>query len=260
MKRIIWLVSVAALGLLLGAVPAVAAKRLLSDAELELITAAGQPEVLVGTTISLTENQDFQFSAAGNAQAGLRALALNNVLGENLLANTFNIQATPGSTGGGQANTIEQSWGSTYGLPEPPASPASIDISGTCVACTNIVGPGGGTISISGKAVGTTNIVGGAGGGGGTPGIYADKIVLGSAITMNVQNQYSLALSGNAQSGLSALVVNNVVGLNLVANGINISSGSVQLAGDPFLSAASAQAMGQTNTINQARGTPLKKP
>ncbi len=260
MNRVSSLISVAALALLLGAAPAVAAKKLLSDAELDLITAAGQPEVVVGTTISLTENQDFQFAAAGNAQAGLRALVLNNVLGENLLANTFNVQATPSSTGGAQTNTVEQSWGSSFGLAEPAASPGSINISGTCIACTNTVGPGGGSISISGKAIGTSNTVGAGGGGESSAGIFADKIVIGSTITMTVQNQMSLALTGNAQGGVSALVVNNIVGSNLVANGINISSGSVQLTGDPFIAGASAQAAGQTNTINQARGTPLKKP
>ncbi len=260
MKRISVVASVAALGLLLGAVPAVAAKRLLSDAELDLITAAGQPEVIIGTTISLIENQDFQLAAAGNAQAGLRAISLNNVLGENLLANLFNLQATGTSPGGAQANTVEQSWGASFGLSEPAASPGSINISGKCIACTNTVGPGGGSISISGKAIATTNTVGAGGGGGSSAGIFADGIVMGSTITKSVQNQFGLALAGNAQSGVSALVVNNIVGSNLVANGINIGSGSVQLAGDPFISGASGGGLVQTNTINQARGTPLKKP
>ncbi len=260
MKRISFVVSVVVLGLLLGAVPAVAARKLLSDAELNLITAAGQPEVLIGTTISLTESQDFQFAAAGNTQAGLRAISLNNVVGENLLANLFNVQATPTSAGGAQTNTVEQSWGATFGLGEVVASPGSIDVSGKCIACTNAVGPGGGSISIPGKAIATTNTVGAGGGGGGTAGIFADGIVIGSTITMTVQNQFSLVLAGNAQSGLSALVVNNIVGSNLVANGINISSGSVQLAGDPLVSGASAQGLVQANRLNQARGTPLKQP
>jgi hypothetical protein len=107
--------------------PAVAAPKALSEAEMDLVTAAGQPEVLIAGdvssltgvtatgTVTLTGDLTFNIVLGTNAQANLRALILNNVVGENAVATAINIQAS--NNGGvtadaGQSNDITQSWGS----------------------------------------------------------------------------------------------------------------------------------------------------
>ncbi len=275
MKKVGLFIFVAALAMLVGAMPAVAGKKALSEGDLDQITAAGQPEVLITSTsvfapgatganfsgggvISLTVSQDVLLAPAGSVQSGLRALTLNNVLGENLLATVMNIQASPGGSTQTQANIVEQSWGSTIDVSSVSGSTGSIDISGKCVACTNTAGTaGGGTVNVSGKAVASIDQVGS--GGGKTLSIHADDILIGGGpITVNQFSDFELSLSQGSQNSVAALVVNNVVAFNLVANALNISSGNIDLAAG--LSQSSNVALTQSNLINQYRGTPFKHP
>ncbi len=277
MKKVGLFIFVAALAMLVGAMPAFAGKQALSESDLDQITAAGQPEVLItstvvfsggatGTTfadggpITKTVNQDVEFIPAGSSQSNLRALTLNNVLGENSVATAMNIAATS-TASTSQRNTIEQSWGSTLDVASVGGATGSIDISGVCVACVNTAGAGGsgGTVDVSGKAVASTSTVGS--GGGKTLSIYSDQILIGGGpITVNQLSTFDLLLSGGVQTGLAALVVNNVVAMNLVASALNINSGAISLATDPAITAVGASTGVQYNQIDQNRGTPLRRP
>ncbi len=275
MKRISTLLLVTALAVLVGAVPALAAKQSLNEAELDGLTAAGQPEVLIavgtaafgnpstftsGGAITLTQSVGFHLTPAGSSQTNLRAISLNNVVGENLLANLFNIQGDSTGAPGGQTNIVEQSWGSTVDTGSLGGSAGTISISGKCIICTNTAGSGGGgQITIGGKAIATTDTTGS--GGGKTTSIFGDEILIGGPITKLINNEFDLAIASSSQLNVNALVVNNIVGLNLAANGFNIASGAVRLGSDAFVAgAAIAGGVTQTNTFNQFRGTPFKKP
>jgi len=279
MKKAGLFIFVAVLAMLLGAVPAFAGKKALSENDLDLVTAAGQPAVLIAATftyqttssgvtstfsgagaVTFNASQEYSLTAGSTSQASLRALVLNNVVGENQVANALNIQAAPGSGSPSQSNEINQSWGSTLDVGGSNASGATITISGKCIACTNNAGTAGGngTIDVSGKAIATTNNAGGSAGS--RRSIYADEIFIGSTITKRDDNQFNLTLLDTAQQNLAALLVNNVIGLNLVANGVNISSGAVNLGTDPALASSSNAAVAQTNTVRQYRGTPLAHP
>jgi len=273
MKKAGLFIFVAALAMLLGAVPAFAGKKALSENDLDMVTAAGQPEVLIAGTaffggpstfspsgpVTLTVSQDLTFAPLGSAQTKLRALTLNNVIGENEVATVMNIQAAPGSGAPSQANTVEQSWGSTVDLASTSGATGSISISGKCIACTNTAGTAGtGSVTIAGKAIATTDATGS--GGGVKLSIYADEIILGTPITLLQATQADMALGGNVQNGVAALVVNNVIAFNQLASALNISSGAVNLAADPALASSSNAAAAQSNLINQYRGTPFKRP
>ncbi len=282
MKRIGLLLVVAALAVFLSTVPAVAAKQSLNEDEMDLVTAAGQPEVIIAVTvatlggststfvtdaltITLTKTGDFNLAVASNGQNRLRALAVNNVVGENTLANAFNIQGLS-SAGTTQTNEVNQSWGSTLDVGGSAASAASITISGKCIICDNTaggnIGTVGGYIDVSGKAIITNNKAGGSAAG--RRSIYADEILIGSTIFKFEDTQLVLALDANSQAQLNALVVNNVVGLNLVANLLNIAGGAVNLSTDPLLAGTASgvqfAAPSQINTARQYRGTPLSRP
>ncbi len=68
----------------------------------------------------------------------------------------------------------------------------------------------------------------------------------------------SLGTAGElgGQTNLVALVVNNVAGLNQVANGVNLSAFGVTLDHPLTLGAGQISAGSQSNVINQYRGTP----
>jgi len=82
---------------------------------------------------------------------------------------------------------------------------------------------------------------------------------------VNQNGLATLELVGGSQTALSALVVNNIVGLSQVANGVNVLAASVGLnPGLPALqftqSTGLTSTLSQTNTINQFRGTPYSRP
>ncbi len=62
------------------------------------------------------------------------------------------------------------------------------------------------------------------------------------------------AFDVDAQTNLTALTVNNVLGFNQVANGLNISGGGQQ--GADVVGADGEVNTAQSNTIEQWRGTP----
>jgi hypothetical protein len=255
------------------AIPSYAAKQVISDQDLDETTAAGQPVVLVSggnrdivkdivkRSGSVTDASETHISLGiqDSAQQNLRALILNNIAGENQVGNGMNI-ASSGSTGR-QDNNITQSWGSTY----------DFDIvKGTAVAGTVSTAPGGDAscnrdalickpVGGNGSASAVAGVV--------TPAmrksIYADQVLVsdGSILYAPV-TVIAMDLGGTAQQGLAALIVNNVSGLNQVANGVNISgavSTGVPGAGNVSVN-GSASAGGQGNVINQFRGTPYSRP
>lgn len=236
------------------AAPSFAAKQAVSDEELDLVTAAGQPAVIsssgTSSTVSFTGNTTVALGILGTSQANLRALVLNNVAGENQVANGVNIQGGNAGTAG-QSNTITQSWGSIN------------DTAFATVAGVSTAAPTCGSALICRvSAAGSTS-----------PGVVrvlsntADQIVNsngGSGLssvsynpTTNIALSVGLDSTEGSQNSLIALVVNNVAGLNQVANGVNIAGSSVTLGGGQItLPAAGTSGGGQTNQIEQYRGTP----
>jgi len=254
MKRVqTWMtgLSVIALGAAL-ATPTLAAKTVFSDEELDQVTAAGQPKIAQasvenGAAVALNF-QDNMFDVEFKGQENLTALTLNNIFGENQIANGMNIQSGADNEGN-QINDIIQSWGSAQAFD-------SVVVEGVDGGDGGGVGPCNGIIAIC---------TAGDGGDGsqGTIGLqwaFADEIANaysgnGPATSSNmVMTTMTVSFDQFAQSGLRALVVNNIVGFNQVANGLNISSGSI--IGTDINGAGVGSATNQTNTIEQWRGAP----
>jgi hypothetical protein len=231
------------------AAPSAMAKKALTEDELEMISAAGEPMIVSGTTITYTDNNQVALTLDA-VQAGLNALTLNNVAGENQLATGLNIlsSATDNAAGlVGQANTITQSWGGTYDF--------------TVVATA---GGAGGAACGAANTTGITVCINSPGGKGGDAkstriSAYGDVgIDADSTADVNLIPNYVLTLANGSQDALVALVVNNVVGMNQVASAINIASGAISF--NPLLVDANAgtnRGMDQVNTINQYRGSPF---
>jgi hypothetical protein len=308
MKKIAALMALVAL--VIWTAPSFAAKKALGEGDLDNITAAGEPKIiqLDGVTasgdvnVSFSDFGSYDLNIASESQTGLRALVLNNILGENEVANAINISSNTGSTGGAQSNTIIQSWGATKDI--GAATVAGV-VGGNGGNGGN--GGAGGTAAAGAAAIGANGFVGkcfappctspnndtatatatangGAAGNGGNGGnaaqgllakltMTADQIVhlanitsLEGGVNVDVEEDplYQMNIASNSQNNLSALVVNNVLGKNLVANAINISSGVISL-GDgistPFIGASSGGGnTAQTNKICQFRGTPVGAP
>ena len=231
------------------ATPSLAAKTIIDDEELDEVTAAGQPKIAQASTFEGTATAvNFQisvFAAHIGGQEELTALTLNNIFGENQVANGVNIQSG-GSNGGLQTNTATQSWGSAKahdyvkvaGAPGGSAECGALGIIAKCNA-------NGGDAS-EGKI--------------GLLWEFADEIAdaentFGDANAFNV---VVTIVAGSfeefAQNGLTALTVNNIFGFNQVANGLNISAGSVD--GTTIGGAGVGTATSQANTSDQWRGTP----
>ena len=235
------------------ATPSLAAKTVIEDEELDEVTAAGQPKIAqsytdVGTAVSLNFQVNV-FAAHMGGQEELTALTLNNIFGENQVANGVNIQSGSSATGsnsGLQTNTATQSWGSSKahdyvkvaGAPGGSAECFAAGIIGKCSA-------NGGNAS-EGKI--------------GLLWEFADEIAdaesrIGDAYANNtVVTIVAGSFDEFAQSGLTALTVNNVFGFNQVANGLNISAGPVD--GTSIGGAGIGSATDQANTSDQWRGTP----
>jgi hypothetical protein len=232
--------------------PSFAAKQAISDNEMDNITAAGEPTVIgtVGSNsgVSFSGTTSAAFTPGSTSQNTLTALILNNIVGENQVANGLNVTS---GTAGAQANTITQSWGS---LLDSTAVTAAGGTSVAGVTCAGLF------------AVGTCNTSPGSPGSAATTTVLttASNVIINtvgatSPVTYNPNSQYAIALGTNSQSTLSALIVNNVAGLNQVANGVNISAFTTSIApagitlgsGSPV-----ATNTGQTNTINQFQGVP----
>jgi hypothetical protein len=88
--------------------PSFAAKKAVSDEELDMVTAAGQPTVVYAqdkATVSFNGTTSISQVIDTGAQTDLRALILNNVVGENQVHNGINIGSF--TVSGGQTNTIK---------------------------------------------------------------------------------------------------------------------------------------------------------
>ncbi len=256
MKRFgVWIL-VALAAACVWTLPAFAGKTALSEADLDLVTAAGEPKVVQAiatgasaafATATLFSSHDSVLAINDSSQNSLRALTLNNVAGENLVATGINIHSTAGS-GGAQTNSITQSWGSTK---DTGTSGGSAGCSSGAFCKGIFVAAASKKLVIHADVIVDTVAVSTAGTAFATSSIFE-------------QADYVLALAANAQTSLAALVVNNVVGQNLVATGVNIANGGSsaigQAAGFQFDGGNAAAFTTQTNTINQFKGTPFSRP
>jgi hypothetical protein len=114
LKHLVILSLVVVVAVFLAA-PSAMAKKQLTEDELDLITAAGEPMVIDAQgDVDYIDEATFTLTLGTAAQSSLQALTLNNVVGESQLANAFNIQAATGTVSNTkQTNDITQSWGST---------------------------------------------------------------------------------------------------------------------------------------------------
>src|SRR6185436_16244351 len=115
--------------------PSFAGKQAVSDAELDLVTAAGQPVIIsagAGSTVSFTAVTSIAQTIQTGSQLNLRALALNNVAGENQVANGINITGASNATALQQSNTITQSWGATSDITIVSAGAATGSLPASC--------------------------------------------------------------------------------------------------------------------------------
>ena len=258
-----WMLGVAAVALAVTmATPTYAGKKVITDSEMDSVTAAGQPIVLKNEEGNITVEVDTNLTLelANEAQSDLRALILNNTLGENQVGTGMNV-ASGGSTGR-QDNNITQSWGSTYDrkiIDGVVTREASVRTKhgeeGECSRSALICKPVGGNVS----AVATDGAVRPAT----RLSIYADQIVLGDDdVDYRPETNIAMDVRDTAQSGLSALVVNNVSGLNQVASGVNISgaTGTGPVGGGNVTTNSLAASAGQGNVTNQFRGTSYSRP
>lgn len=253
MKRFQTLISgVSAIALVAAfAAPTLAAKTVIEDEELDEVTAAGQPKIaqaatVVGTAAAVNLQVNV-FAAHIEGQKELTALTLNNIFGENQIANGVNIQAGAGGNSGSQSNNASQSWGSAKawtsttvaGAPGGNATCRSFGIIAKCVAT--------GGNAAAGKIALLWE--------------FADEIadastVVGDAIAANVVVTIVAGAFGlESQTNLTALTVNNVFGFNQVANGLNISSGGVT-TGSVGIDAGGSVGTSQSNISDQWRGAP----
>lgn len=238
------------------AVPSFAAKQAVSDDELDLVTAAGQPTIIsggAGSAITFAPSISIAQTIQGSSQFNLRALALNNVAGENQVANGINISGADNDGVGAQDNKIRQSWGSTNDLTVAKIGGLTAKVTVVCNASALICKPT--TTSAVPPGAGITKRVLQT----------ADHIInvgAGSTVTYNPTMRVDATLDTNSQSGLVALVVNNVAGLNQVGVGINIWSSNVTLpnaTGDiAFINTGGVAPTiaGQRNDLGAWRGTP----
>lgn len=270
LKHLVILSLVALVAVFLAA-PSAMAKKALSEDELDLITAAGQPKIIqTGTgTISFTDSPVNTLSLGTDAQRSLTALILNNLAGEVQVANALNITVVGFQNGLlSQANSITQSWGATKDWTSASVAGVSattnvsvvqtLTASQTCTKCgIQRITLGSNTSTVNATAVaapGQLKIL--------TK--YADQIVeTGSGdITVEQNGLQTMELLGGSQQTLAALVVNNIVGLSQVANGINVLANQTLMnAGGTTLNATFfANGQTQTNNIIQYRGTPFSRP
>jgi len=227
--------------------PSFAAKKAVTDDELDMVTAAGQPVIIsIGGNGTVTFNGATSIAQTlqPSSQNNLRALILNNVVGENQVHNGVNIAAAFGN--GSQINVITQSWGSILDLTATSTpggvTAIGIDCAGALICkASGLFVTSGSTVRVLSKAADVIIHIGGSG-----------------TVTYNPITDIAQDISDGSQQGLVALIVNNVTGLNQVATGINIGSATPNLTAELTITGVGGQATGnQSNTIQQFRGTPI---
>jgi hypothetical protein len=231
--------------------PASAAMEVLNDEDLDSITASGQPTVVIAQngTASQEDNSVQSLNIVEDAQVGLRALAITNVVGEAQLLVNLNVISVSGNVAGvDQRNFAVQSWGSL--LPE-----ISEVVEGepgvNLPLCTTECGQQVGVVNIASDPL--IEIASAAG----------DVIVDGDNGASVIDNNVaSLNFEPNAQTDLAALFIANIAGRTQAAFNVNIASSTLNLfpsTDQPFSepSASSSAVLKQTNSGVQFRGTPI---
>lgn len=248
----------------------------LQDDAMDRISAAGDPVVLdvngaTGATATYVDDSLFELNFdVPRAQDGLRALTIQNVVGELQLMTNLNVFSVSGNVAGTeQRNFSAQSWGST--LPDPDtvkvatASAAAAPCQGD-FSCNGgagyysgghapglIVGDAEAAVDISPAASASADV------------IVRSKSSEGEA-TADIVNKAEFKLrfsESEAQKDLSTLFFSNVVGRAQMALNLNIASGGLGLipgSSDSFANPIGGEASGivkQVNTGIQFRGTPL---
>ncbi len=243
--------------------PAVAAKKsLLTEDELDAITAAGEPTVLIASAsagVATITNQDhaaFALSIPEDAQKGLRALTVTNVVGEvQLLVNLNVLSAQNDVAGTDQRNFSVQSWGAT----KPHLSAQADGVPGIlnnplCVTdCTAKANANIGVIAAPAQiqiASASGDVI-----------IQAEG-ANGAVIVNEQQPAFALSLQSRAQVDLASLFIANIVGRAQAAYNINIAAATLNLIpattspfATPFANATAE--IKQTNLGVQFRGTPI---
>lgn len=248
----------------------------LQDDQMDRISASGDPVVIdvsgaAGAEATYVDDSVFELNFdVAHAQDGLRALTIQNVVGELQLLTNLNVLSASGNVAGSdQRNFSAQSWGST--LPDPEtvkvgtatASAAPCQGDGSCSGGSGVYNGGHAPGIIAGDAEAVVDISPAAS-------ASADVIVRSkssegesSAEIVN-KAQFRLTFSeSEAQKDLSALFFSNVVGRAQMALNLNIASGGLGLipgSSDTFANPISGDATGvikQVNTGIQFRGTPL---
>jgi len=267
--------------------PGFAAKSVIADEELDQMTAAGEPKIaMVSKSVSAqgsvyAKNEQLNWFSGviqHGSQDELKAITLNNIFGENQVATAVNIN-TSDNGGGFQENTINQSWGSAKAVPgKKVRGVASYGDNNSKVKQAAFNAQLAANVAVKNVATEAENenkqrndadvaqqqnhvakqgVLS-------AMWMFADEIASvdqsAAAGDVYATNYVDTSIIGvieeGSQNNLSALTVNNVFGLNQVANALNIQSGEVSF--DPLNIAAGAGSVNaQSNTINQYRGTPI---
>lgn len=257
----------AVLTVALWSAPAFAAKAL-TDEDLDVVTAAGEPKVLWangtetnGGTVEYIDDAVFNLDIPTDAQKGLRALTVANVVGEaQLLVNLNVVSASNEIRGTDQRNFSVQSWGSTLAIPEAVAT-----VDG--VPGINTVANPLCTTSCTGTAKTNGNIGVVAAPGAIEIGVASADVIMradgaGARITSDQEPVFNLKFNTNSQVDLAALFIANVVGRVQAAYNINIAAANLNLV--PSAERSFAEPVGfttavikQVNSGVQFRGTPI---
>lgn len=270
-----FIVLAAAIALGLWVSPATASKATLSDEELDTVAASATPTILqAGNTSSIDFTDDTLYTLdfdVPNAQTGIRALTIQNIVGEQqLLINLNVLSAVQNVAGTDQRNFSLQSWGGTNPVPGTGGIVQGV-VGAPCTGDNSCVNTGsgggnGGAAGNGGNALITVtngsnagNASGGAGGAAGAGGAGAtitagdaasappavlptasasgDLIAVAgdsSSIKVTRDPLYTLAFTASqAQSDLAALFVSNVVGESQMALNLNIASATLNLVPEP---------------------------
>jgi hypothetical protein len=265
----------------------------LNEEEMDAVTAAGDTVVIIAENgeAKYEDKSVFSLAMPEGAQEGLRALTVQNVVGEVQLLVNLNVLSASGDVNNtDQRNFAVQSWGSTAALfaekvEGQPGAPGgdggdltfepttNVTSCGGCEpCCDSCCGHGGGTVSVKNENSGD----GGSGGNASAAvsglveiGTASGDVIVKSGATGDdaiVENKgvFSLALEEGAQTNMSSLFIANIVGRAQTAFNINIASSRLNL----FPSADGTQPFAEpltnaTGTIKQVnsgvqfRGTPL---
>jgi hypothetical protein len=137
-----------AIGIVLLTPPSVAAKLALNEEELDGITASGEPTVIVtgdeNSTIDYTSEPVFTLGfSVPEAQVGITALTIQNVVGElQLLVNLNVLSALNEIAGTEQRNFSMQSWGATLPIADTVKTVAGV-AAAPCLNAGSCVTKGG---------------------------------------------------------------------------------------------------------------------